>query len=166
MKRRRSLAFDLALGTIAGVAGTYLMDRVTTLAYDRESKEARTREDEARKGRTAYEIAAEKLDAALGTGLDEDARKQLGTAIHWVLGMLAGTFYGALRNSSRDVSTGSGVLYGLVFWLLVDEGALTLLGLTPPPDAFPWQAHARGLAGHLTLGAVCELPFDLADAIE
>jgi uncharacterized membrane protein YagU involved in acid resistance len=61
---------------------------------------------------------------------------------------------------------GSGIAYGAAFWLLMDEAALTLLGLTPPPKEFPWQTHVRGLAGHLVLGATIEAVFDAAAAID
>jgi hypothetical protein len=37
---------------------------------------------------------------------------------------------------------------------VMDETATPALGLTPGPRAFPWQAHARGLAGHLVFGSV------------
>jgi uncharacterized membrane protein YagU involved in acid resistance len=47
----------------------------------------------------------------------------------------------------------------------MDEAALTLMGLTPPPKNFPWQTHARGLAGHLVLGATIEAAFDLPSAL-
>jgi hypothetical protein len=36
----------------------------------------------------------------------------------------------------------------------MDETLTPALGLTPGPDAFPWQTHARGLAGHLVFGTV------------
>jgi hypothetical protein len=49
-----------------------------------------------------------------------------------------------------------GVAFGTAFWLMMDEGAVYALGLTPGPTAFPWQTHARGLAGHLTFGAVAD----------
>ena len=44
--------------------------------------------------------------------------------------------------------TFTSVLHGVVEYF-VDEGLNPALGLTPGPDRFPWQAHARGLAGHM-----------------
>lgn len=49
-----------------------------------------------------------------------------------------------------------GLGFGAAFWALMDEGAVYALGLTPGPWNFPWQAHARGLAGHLVFGAVTD----------
>jgi uncharacterized membrane protein YagU involved in acid resistance len=63
----------------------------------------------------------------------------------------------------RGLGIGSGLAYGVLFWAAMDEGANTALKLTAPPNRFPWQTHARGLAGHLALGAVIEIVFDAAD---
>jgi hypothetical protein len=43
--------------------------------------------------------------------------------------------------------------------------ANALLRLTPGPAAFPWQTHARGLAGHLAFGVVADTPLDVAEAV-
>ena len=156
---RRPLATDLLLGALAGAAGTALMDKLTTLAYDREPKAVREREDNARGDKTAYVAAAEKL------GVPDDQQELAGQVIHWSLGVGAGALYGALRNRSPKLGLGSGLAYGVAFWIVMDETMNTLLRLTPPPQRFPWQTHARGLAGHVVLGGVIEAAFDLADAV-
>jgi hypothetical protein len=154
MRTRRNLATDLLIGIAAGAAATWLMDKATSVLYEREDPFARHREDSARGGKTAYETASEKW---LGD-------KKYGSAIHWALGIGAGAAYGVLRNRVPRLGVGSGPLYGALFFAAMDEGVNTALKLAPPPKAFPWQTHARGLAGHLLLGAVLEVPFDLADA--
>jgi uncharacterized membrane protein YagU involved in acid resistance len=68
--------------------------------------------------------------------------------------------YGALRSRFESASLARGLAFGTTFWLLMDEGAVYALGLTPGPRAFPWQTHARGLAGHLTFGAVADATLD------
>jgi hypothetical protein len=154
---RRPLAADVLLGAAAGAAGTFLMDALTTLAYDHQPKSARDREEEVRGDKTAYAKAAETL------GVPDAEQEAAGQAIHWALGVGAGALYGVLRNRMRKLGLGSGLAYGAAFWLLMDEGANTLLKLTPPPQRFPWQTHARGLAGHLALGGAIEAVFDVAD---
>ncbi|HKO56200.1 MAG TPA: DUF1440 domain-containing protein [Thermoanaerobaculia bacterium] len=153
---------DLVLGAAAGAAATWLMDVITTKVYELEPKEVQERENRARGGRIAYETAAEKLADLLGTELDDDQRKDVGSAIHWSLGISSGVVYGALRPLLRR--RGSGLLCGIAFWLLMDEAALTITGLTPPPQEFPWQTHMRGLIGHLVLGATIESAFCVSDA--
>ena len=154
MPERRSLIADIIDGAIAGAVATWVMGKATTVLYERENDAARQREDSARGGKTAYGIAAEKGAALVGKELSDEERKRYGEAIHWALGMGAGALYGALRPRSKVASTAGGLLFGAAFFLLMDEGANTALGLTPPPNAFPWQAHARGLAGHLVYGGV------------
>jgi uncharacterized membrane protein YagU involved in acid resistance len=118
-----------------------------------------------RRGRSAYETAAEKAAQLAGWTVTKAERQSLGSAIHWGLGISAGLAYAAARHARPQLGLGSGLAYGTLFWLAMDEAALMLLGLTPPPQRFPWQTHARGLAGHLVLGTAIELVFDAADAL-
>lgn len=162
---RRPLVADLLLGAAAGAAATWVMDKATTFLYDLQPEETKERENKARGSKTAYEIAAEKGAKAAGRRLNRDERKKIGNAIHWTVGVSAGAVYGLLRNRSEHVGLGSGLAYGLAMYLAIDEGLMSAAKLTPPPDAFPWQTHARGLAGHLILGLLLDGAFDAADLI-
>jgi hypothetical protein len=166
MRNRRPLPLDLLLGAASGAAATWVMDVLTTALMDRQPKEVTAREERARDGKNAYETAAEKAASLAGRELTEAQRKTAGLAVHWTLGVGSGIAYGALRHTFPRLGLGSGLAYGTIFWLAMDEAALTLLGVAPPPDRFPWQTHARGLAGHLALGAAIEAAFDLADLAE
>lgn len=163
-KRRRNAALDIVIGAAAGAAATWVMDAVTTAIQDRQSKESLGEEKAARGEKPAYEVAAEKGAEALGRAIDAKTRKKAGAAIHWTLGVSSGAAYGLLRNLAPSLGIGSGIAYGVLFWLVMDEAALTALGIAPPPQDFPWQTHARGLAGHLVLGAVIESAFDVLNA--
>ncbi len=165
MREHDGLLVDLALGAAAGLAATWVMNQATTFLYEREDPEAREREDAARGGKTAYGIAAEKAAGALGIRLSPAVRKKLGTGIHWALGAGGGAAYGVLRRRVPLLDAGQGLAYGAAFFAVMDEGANTALGLTPPPRAFPWQAHARGLAGHLVYGVVTDTLLDAADRV-
>jgi hypothetical protein len=162
---RRPLIADLLLGAAAGAAATWAMDKATTFLYELQPEETKERENKTRGGKTAYEIAAEKGAKAAGRKLDKDQRKTIGKAIHWTVGVSSGAVYGLLRNRSSHVGLGSGMAYGLAMYLAIDEGLMSAASLTPPPDAFPWQTHARGLAGHLILGLLLDGAFDAADLI-
>jgi hypothetical protein len=169
MRHRRNglnggdLLTDVVKGALAGAAATWVMGQATTYLYDKESKSAREQEDDARGGKTAYGVAAEKAAEAVGRELDEDQRKQLGSAIHWALGAGAGAVYGALRHRLPGADLGNGLLFGAAFWAVIDEGANTALGLTPGPTEFPWQTHARGLAGHLVFGVAADAALRVLD---
>jgi uncharacterized protein DUF1440 len=161
----RSLPVDLVLGAAAGAGSTWLMDRATTKLYASEPAAVKKAENAARGDQTAYERAADKAAHLFHRKLSKSRRKQLGNALHWALGASAGALYGALRHYYPRLRLGTGLAYGVAFWLAADEAALTALDVTPPPQAFPWQTHARGLLGHLVLGGGIEAVFDAADSL-
>jgi hypothetical protein len=165
MRRKASVTTNVLKGAIAGAVATWTLDLVTTYMYEREAQPERQREDQARRGRSAYESAAEKVGRILGCELSEDGRQRLGVAIHWLLGMGAGVFYGAVGRKIPAFRRAGGGAFGTAFWAAVDEGLNPFLGLTPPPKAFPWQTHARGLAGHLAYGVAAEQTLKALDAV-
>jgi hypothetical protein len=55
------------------------------------------------------------------------------------------------------VTTGSGLPFGGVFWLVVDEGAVPLLGLSKGPTAYPLSTHAYALSSHFVYGLTAEV---------
>lgn len=160
-----SILTDAVLGALAGAAATWVMGQATSYLYQQESKAVREEEKEVRGGQTAYGTAAEKAAEMVGQELSEDQRKQYGSAIHWALGAGAGAVYGVLRHRLPRAGRGNGLVFGAAFWALIDEGANTALGLTPGPTAFPWQTHARGLAGHLVFGVAADTALRLTDRI-
>ena len=163
--RRHGLTEDLLKGAIAGAVATFVMDQATTFMYQREGRRARKREDEARGGTTAYEAAAERGAAVMGTRLTHREREHGGTAIHWALGIGAGAAYAVLRRRFDLVGSVAGTTFGTAFWALMDEGVVPALGLTPGPFAFPWQTHARGFLGHLTFGTVTDGSLRVLDRV-
>jgi uncharacterized membrane protein YagU involved in acid resistance len=165
MAERRTIATDLIKGAIAGAVATMLMDRVTTLLYELESGEAKDRENQARQGKTAYGAAAEKAAALVNVELSEEQRSNAGTAMHWATGIAAGALYGVLRKRWPAVARARGLPFGTGFFLLVDELMNPVLGFTPGPRAFPWQAHARGFGGHLAFGLTSEMVLEGLDRV-
>lgn len=163
--RRHGLGEDLLKGAIAGAVATWVMGKVTSTLYEREDRGAKRQEDDVRGGKSAYGVAAEKTARALGSPLQGEQGEKLGSAIHWALGIGAGAAYAVLRRRFDSVGRAAGFGFGTTFWAVVDEGLVPALGLTPGPRAFPWQTHARGLAGHLTFGTVTDGTLRVLDAI-
>lgn len=161
--QKRSLTSDLTRGALAGLVATWAMDQVTSYLYQYESDEARTAEQDARGGKTAYGVAAEKAAEVAGQSLTDEQRQVAGQQIHWALGIGAGAAYGVLRARCPDTDWSGGVPFGTGFFVLMDEVATPSLGLTPGPTAFPWETHARGLAGHLVYGLVADRLLDLME---
>jgi uncharacterized membrane protein YagU involved in acid resistance len=143
-------------GAIAGVLATWAMNAATSWLYARESEEVRQRENDARNGQTAYVTAANRLASAGGLSLSSEQQERAGGAIHWSLGIAAGAAYALARRRLPAVSRVNGLPFGAGFFMVADELMNPVLGLTPGPAAFPWQAHARGLGGHLVFGVVTE----------
>jgi hypothetical protein len=165
MRSRDTVSRDLLKGAIAGAVATFVMGKVTGYMYEHEDRDARRKEDEVRGGRSSYEAAAEKAASAAGTSLDRRQRQQLGSAVHWALGMGAGAAYAVLRRKFQGLGSAAGTAFGTGFWAFMDEGLVPALGLTPGATAFPWQAHARGLVGHLTFGTVTDSTLRLLDRV-
>ena len=165
MRTQDHLGVDIVKGVIAGAVATWVMGQATTWMYEHEKREARDREDRARGGLTAYERAAEKAAGLANVELSKERRSQVGSAIHWATGIGAGVAYAILRRQWQGASVAKGLPFGTAFFLTVDELLNPLLGFTPGPDAFPWQAHARGLGGHVVFGVTSELVLEGLDRV-
>lgn len=62
-----------------------------------------------------------------------------------------------LRRRVPALAKAGGLPFATLFYLAGDEGMNWAFGTTAPPREFPWQAHARGFAGHAAFVAVTEL---------
>ena len=79
------------------------------------------------------------------------------------MGIKSGVLYGVLRSRFRTLDATQGLPFGIGLWLVVDELLLWLLGFAKPPQAYPWQTHARGLAGHVAYGLAADTTLDVMD---
>lgn len=156
---------DLAKGALAGAVATWAMGGVTTYMYKRQDAEARDREMRVTGGETSLKRAATKFARLARVRLDDERKRRLAMAIHWAFGIGTGAAYAVLRRRADWAEGAQGLGFGTVFWLAVDEGLVPLLGLSEGPMAYPWQSHARGLAGHLTFGLIAETTLDLLDQV-
>ena len=149
MGREQGLAIDAAAGAVAGAIATVALSGVTSSLYAREDRRARRQEDRARGGKSAYEIAAQKAAGLASVALSSEQEGTAGTALHYGIGVGSGAAYGVVRRHIPAHPLVRGLGFGTALWLIADEGANPALGLTPGPEAFPWQTHARGLVAHL-----------------
>jgi hypothetical protein len=156
---------DVVKGALAGAAATWLMGKVTSALYAWESDEARSREDDARGGKTSYGVAAEKAAALAERPLTDEERERAGAALHWLTGVGAGVTYALLARRYPALERTRGLVFGTGFFLAVDELANAALGLTPGPTAFPWETHGRGLAGHLAFGLAADTSLRVLDRV-
>jgi hypothetical protein len=89
--------------------------------------------------------------------LTQREKKIAGPAVHYLLGTGVGGLYGAAAEVAPKVTAGTGLPFGGVFWLVVDEGAVPLLGLSKGPTAYPLLTHAYALSSHFVYGLTAEV---------
>lgn len=157
---------DALKGAVAGAVGVWALDKVTWAMWDREDPAALRREAAARPGGLdpAHVIANRAAEAA-GTELAPRQPHPAGIGVHYALGIGPGAAYGVLRKRVPAVGAAAGMAYGLALFLLQDEGLNPLIGTSGAPGEYPWQAHARGLVGHLVLGAVTDATLNALDRV-
>lgn len=163
-KRMNSTASGLLKGAIAGVAGVWIMDQITEYLYRNEDPKAYRKEKKAQvEGKYGAHVAASRMADAQNVRLNDKQLYAAGKTVHYLMGVMPGAIYGAYRHRVKGIGTWKGLLYGFGLFVVMDEIVAPLLGLTSGPRAYPWQAHARGLAGHLALGAITDASLKLID---
>ena len=146
-----------ARGGAAGAAGVVAMDAVTWLLYRRESRLDLLREKRARVyGKDTAHALVRKVSRAVGSDAGSSEPNGAGIAVHYALGMGPGALYAQQRTQRLWLRRGNGALYGAGLYLANDLLAARLLGIAGPQRKYPWQAHARGVVGHVVLGVVTE----------
>lgn len=163
-KGSNSIAAEMIKGAIAGAVSVWAMDRVTWYMYRNEDPEAYLQEKRAQvHGKYVAHVAVDKAVDAMGVELSDKQHYIAGMGVHYFLGIAPGMLYGVLRHRVKGLDAGRGSLYGLGLFVLMDEIVAPLAGLASGPTAYPWQAHARGLAGHLTVGVVTDTVLNVLD---
>lgn len=141
--------------TLAGLGATLFMEYSSTWFYNRQSDESRQREEQLRKEMPTTTLVR-KAAALVDTQLDDNQTERLGMITHYVFGAAGGPQAILLRRLGLSpLQAGLGV--ATTMEILVDEGMNTALGLTAPPQDWPWQAHARGFFAHAIYGAALGL---------
>lgn len=153
-------------GAIAGAIGVWAMDKVTGAMWDRTHPANLRQEEEARPGGLdPAHVLAGRLAHAMGKELTPAQPHPAGVAVHYGLGIMPGAAYGVLRHSVPAITAGAGMLFGFGLFLAEDEGLNPLIGTAGHPGEYPIEAHARGLVGHLVLGAATHASLKLLDRV-
>ncbi|HJP94633.1 MAG TPA: DUF1440 domain-containing protein [Pyrinomonadaceae bacterium] len=92
-----------------------------------------------------------------GHELQENEKRPAGAAVHYAFSVGTGGLYGALAEFSPQITSGAGLPFGAVFWLVADEVTVPLLRLSKGPTEYPPLTHAYALASHLVYGVTVEL---------
>ncbi|MFC0205609.1 DUF1440 domain-containing protein [Novosphingobium soli] len=152
--RTVDVAVDLsqgaAAGALAGFAASAVMNGFQTLVTP-------LFQPTGAGGPPATEVAAQRVSVlASGARLGDGDRQAGGTAVHYVVGTLTGSLYGALAEVRPGVTRWQGFALGLTAATLVDQLAVPLTGLARPPWRYTLRTHLYGYASHLVFGFVTE----------
>jgi hypothetical protein len=158
MKISRALT-DATLSVLAGYVGTKAMEPVSMKLYELEPEHVRQREDAARPG-PPYQIAAEKISAALGVGLDDRQLQRASMALHYGLAIQWAPLYALLRRRADWSPAASGLATGTAMSVVADELMTPAFGFSAPNPAYPLATHARGVAAHLVFGLAVAAVFE------
>lgn len=156
-------ARGLLKGLVVGLCATQALDWLSIALYRAESRSERRRENAVRGHRHAYERAIEMTARRFGQRLSDRQIAKWGWRFHKLFGLLGGPGYLALRRRFPGLRWGSGLAFGALFFVVVDELLVPLARLTPGPRAFSWKVHGRGAAAHLAYGLAAESAARLLD---
>jgi hypothetical protein len=156
----RSAWKGLAAGVVGGVVASWAMDRFQywwlSFGGGDELQLQQTPSDHQEVPATV-KTASAISEGVLGHSLTVKEKEIAGPIVHYAVGATAGAVYGLAAEYEPDVTTLSGIPFGAAFCMVVDEGALPLLGLAKGPAAYPISTHAYALASHLVFGLTAEV---------
>ena len=163
----------LVAGLIGGLVASWTMNRfqdvwwklsvngssTSTPSSERKNREAEqpASGDDDEQDDTTEKAASLLSEGVFGHRLTKDEKKIAGSAVHYSLGTGVGGLYGAVAEVIPEVTKGAGLPFGGAFWLVVDETAVPLLGLSKAPTKYPLSTHVYALTSHFVYGLTAEL---------
>jgi hypothetical protein len=166
--RESEVLKGLAAGIIGGLVASWVMEefqagwtKVSETPLESGEKGSSGHDDEQGEviqQEPATVKAAEAIsEGVFGHELKQSEKEIAGPAVHYVLGASVGGLYGAVAEVVPEVKIGAGLPFGAVFWLVVDEAAVPLLGLSKGPTEYPLSTHGYALASHLVYGLTTDI---------
>ena len=117
----------------------------------------RATSDDDEQDNATVKAASAVSEAIFNHRLTKDEKNMAGSAVHSSLGTGVGRLYGAVAEVVSEVTKGAGLPFGAAFWLVVDETAVPLLGLSKGSTKYPLSTDGYGLTSHLVYGLTAEL---------
>lgn len=167
----------LAAGLIGGLVASWTMNRFQDVwskfsessgqsagaqsSRQGEGQGSSQGDQQAQDGGDEQDDTTVKAAAAISEGifdhrLTKSEKEWAGPAVHYTFGTSVGGLYGAVAELAPEVTTGAGLPFGAAFWLVADETAVPLLGLSKAPTEYPLSVHAYALASHFVFGLTAE----------
>lgn len=146
----------LLAGMAAGLVASWAMNQFQFL-WNRVRPHRRERPPDPAAEDATVKAARKVSEGLFHHGLTEQEKRWAGPLVHYAFGAAVGGLYGAVAEKDRRVTAGAGLPFGTAFWLVADETAVPLLGLSEPPNRYPPSVHLYALASHWVFGATAEL---------
>lgn len=161
-QNNRSALKGLLAGVVAGVVASWTMDRFQYwwLSFgggDERALQQPPSEEGNQAEPATVQTASAISEGIFGHSLTAREKEIAGPMVHYAVGATAGAVYGIAAEYEPDVTSLAGIPFGAAFWMVVDEGALPLLGLAKGPTAYSISTHAYALVSHLVFGMTAEV---------
>lgn len=150
----RETAVEIAAGVIGGIVATKVNDYVEKAFWEVTPESEKVLEPETEHNSSAEAAAHMLLERETDVPREQDVAI-VKKGVHYGLGAAWGPLYCWLRRHGDMPPALAGVVSGTALSLIVDETLNPLLGITPPPGAYPESAHLRGFLTHVAWGLVC-----------
>jgi putative membrane protein len=154
-RKEKRVLIGAATGLIGGLVGAFVMNEFQIVAgklsQNQDEEKAQTRSEQSQEGSddATMKAADRGSRALLHRRLSEDEKKKLGPVVHYAFGGVMGALYCGLAAVVPATAAGFGTAFGVALFVLADETAVPLLGLSKAPTAYPLSSHAMALASHL-----------------
>lgn len=173
--REKDLLKGLVAGLVGGLVASWAMNQFQAAwskategfekphgAQSMQPSEGEGAQQQSAKSKENQDDATVKAARAISEGifghqLKRNEKKPAGALIHYAFGTATGGLYGAAAEAAPEVTSGAGLPFGAAFWLVADEFAVPLLGLSKGPTEYPPSTHAYALASHLVYGLTAEV---------
>jgi putative membrane protein len=152
---------DLMKGLLAGLAGgllaSFLMEQFQAAWSTAASAISSSKKRAGRQADPATVKAANLISEKItGHKVPANYKPLAGEVVHYGMGATAAAVYGALAEVAPIVTTGDGVGFGTGLWLLADEVAVPVAGLSKPAKEIPFSTHIYALTSHLVYAWITE----------
>lgn len=158
MRDRDEMARRLIVGAAAGLVASFLSKELQAVwnSFQKSVTGQKAEGDVDQDDPATVKVADEASELATGARVPGPHRGQAGDLVHYLTGASLGAAYGLAAASVPAVTAGYGAAYGTAANLLLNEGLLPLLRLSPPPSRTPLAKHLYAAATHLVFGWTLE----------
>lgn len=159
-QQEENLWKGVAAGLVAGFAASWTMNQVFTvwskLNQNRQQPEQSAKKSENTDPAT-LKLARRISREVFHRDLPDDKMRIAEAAVHYGFGTVMGGIYGGLSDYVPRAQVAQGAAFGTLLFLVADETAVPLMGLSGKANEVPLSSHVLGFTAHLVYGVTTEL---------